>query len=296
MPFHAYIDDSGSEPTSPVYVLAGFIASDDEWTAFAVEWQHALDEPPSLEYFKMSEAARLRGQFDKGRGWTESKRDDRLISLARVIRKHARVRVSAWLRHEDFEAHIKTIHAPVRRLASDNAYVMLFMQIILATAVFADRHGISEACNFVFDEQGSLGEEAAGWWPNFKWIVENSTRSDLRNFVGSKPVFSDEKNTLPLQAADLYAWQVRHDYVVNHKIKNQTIKFPATKVLRVLGEMPAINREYSTEEILRLRQHLLETGKRFAEQFPDLPLLPPIVEKRERRKAHRKARKSSQRL
>ena len=52
----AYIDDSGNGDP-PVYVLAGFVASSDEWEIFTDEWQALLDAPPRLEYFKMKEAS-----------------------------------------------------------------------------------------------------------------------------------------------------------------------------------------------------------------------------------------------
>src|SRR6266851_757494 len=69
MPFQAYIDDSGSEPQSPVFVLGGFIAPHEKWASFSEEWQAALDQDPKLEYFKMTEAAHLGGQFSRRRGW-----------------------------------------------------------------------------------------------------------------------------------------------------------------------------------------------------------------------------------
>jgi hypothetical protein len=46
-----------------------------------------------------------------------------------------------------------------------------------------------------------------------------------------------------------------------------------------------------TNEIVRLRAHLLSAGERFAELYPGIPLVPPIVDKKERQKAHRNARK-----
>src|SRR5437868_7829681 len=81
MVLQTYADDSGNEPTSPIFVLAGFIASYEEWAAFSDEWKAALAEPPGLDYFKMKEAERLHDQFSKRKGWTEKKRDDRLIQL-----------------------------------------------------------------------------------------------------------------------------------------------------------------------------------------------------------------------
>jgi hypothetical protein len=86
------IDDSGSEPSKPHFILAGFAAPAAQWAAFADEWQAALDEPPKLDYFKMKEAAKLQDQFAKKRGWDELKRDDRLITVTRIINKYVMAR------------------------------------------------------------------------------------------------------------------------------------------------------------------------------------------------------------
>ena len=91
----ACVDDSGNEPTKPHFILAGFVAPAANWAALTKEWQAALDETPKLDYFKMHEAARLKEQFDPSNGWTEAKRDDRLITFTRIIRKHVGIRIHA---------------------------------------------------------------------------------------------------------------------------------------------------------------------------------------------------------
>jgi hypothetical protein len=126
MVLQAYIDDSGNEPTSPVFVLAGFVASAGRWATFSNEWQSALDEPPGLAYFKMSEAESLREEFSIRKGWTEQKRDDRLITFARIIAKYAEFRVHASIRHEDFSKHIKSLRTPKRISPSNNPFFILF--------------------------------------------------------------------------------------------------------------------------------------------------------------------------
>lgn len=59
----AFVDDSGSGGDSPYFVLAGYAACESAWTTFLPHWQSVLDLPPKLEYFKMSEAESLKGQF-----------------------------------------------------------------------------------------------------------------------------------------------------------------------------------------------------------------------------------------
>jgi hypothetical protein len=60
MALQGFFDDSGNESSSPIFVLAGFITTNQRWAAFSDEWQLALDEPPRLKYFKMAEAEHFR--------------------------------------------------------------------------------------------------------------------------------------------------------------------------------------------------------------------------------------------
>src|SRR4051812_21465009 len=75
-------DDSGSEPTSPFFVLAGFLANVGQWERFADAWQAKLRADPAIGYFKMSEAMGRYGEFD---GWPRALRDQKVLELAEII-------------------------------------------------------------------------------------------------------------------------------------------------------------------------------------------------------------------
>jgi hypothetical protein len=162
----AAIDDSGSEPQSPTFILAGLAAPFGAWLAFAAAWKALLDKPPKLEYFKMTEAASMSGQFHPRRGWTEQMRDTRVLEFAHVARDFAAVRIHSSINNKLFRKYITSLPAPERKLGIDSPYVLLFMQTILAMATVGDRVGLEGACDFIFDEQGAFGREALDWWPN----------------------------------------------------------------------------------------------------------------------------------
>jgi hypothetical protein len=286
------VDASGNEPNSPFFVLGGFVAPAVKWAAFSEAWQAVLDIPPKLEYFRMTEAANMSGQFHRRFGWTEAMRNDRVISFARIARKFASIRVSAWIRRADFDTHILSLPALVRSLGVDNPYVMLVNQIVLAVATFGSQHGVNTPCDYIFDSEEGFDEEVFANWPNVKRLLELTGRSDVSQFVGERPIFRDDKSFLPLQAADLYAWQVRKCIAENNQVSNQTIRIPANRTLRVFGGLPSINREYPTEEVLRLREFLIERGKDFVASNPGIQLVDPITDPRQRRKAHSRARKA----
>jgi hypothetical protein len=292
MVFQVFIDDSGSEPQSPIFVLAGFIASHDNWARFADDWQTELDRYPKLDYFKMSEAGWLRGQFSTERGWTESLRDNRVMDFANIVLKHAAIRVETTMRHDDFAHYLSSIPAVRRSLYIDHPYSMLLFQAIMTVAAHQDRFGIIEPCDFVFDEQTGFSDEVNRVWSRFKASLDKSTTSDLAKFVGSRPIFRSEMEFLPLQAVDLCAWQLRNHYVENHRIENQTIAIPPNRVFAALRRMPSIYRHYDERQFKRLNARLLKIGERFKETNPDTTLLTLSSNRAERRKARRKARKN----
>lgn len=113
-----YVDDSGSEPQNHIFVLGGLIAQPTEWLEFSADWQDALDSVPiKLDYFKMTEAMSLRGQFDQPRGWKKPMRDRKVDEFIDVICKH--VPLAAWisLRHVDFKKYYQSIPHPQQHLS-----------------------------------------------------------------------------------------------------------------------------------------------------------------------------------
>jgi hypothetical protein len=58
-----FVDDSGSGGDSRWFVLSGLISTVEKWAEFSDDWGLLLKQPPSVEYFKMSEAESLKGQF-----------------------------------------------------------------------------------------------------------------------------------------------------------------------------------------------------------------------------------------
>jgi hypothetical protein len=190
----AFVDDSGSGGDSQYFVLAGYVTSEVSWSGFVPDWQSVLDLSPKLDYFKMSEAESLKGQFE---GCSPHARDERLNQFADVI-----------LRYDPWEAAIAVpskdyneVLLPVLPKSRTSPYYSAFIAMVTALSGFYRWGGSDELVDFIFDEQDGMQTKAArqygsfrGWYPN--WRLGR---------IG----FNDEKKVLPLQAADLIAWQTR---------------------------------------------------------------------------------------
>jgi hypothetical protein len=60
---------------------------------------------------------------------------------------------------------------------------------------------LHEPIDFIFDEDSEKTKIPRGWE-----LMKDAARDDIRSLMGDMPIFRDDEKTMPLQAADLYAW------------------------------------------------------------------------------------------
>ncbi len=206
----AFVDDSGSEPNDPVFVLAGFLSTPALWSRFADEWSRELGKEPHLEYFKMSEAHAQDGQFR--RGWTRPLIAQRVQTLTEIACKYASYRISSVMRWSDYSSYIKEIGDETLEpfnFALRDPYSLCLFGMYIKVAKCLERQKIESDCDYVLDEQSKVGEFAAR-------VINTLGRSgnvELDSIFKSVPIFENDKAVLPLQAADLYAWHL-HRWLV----------------------------------------------------------------------------------
>lgn len=192
--FQAYIDDSASHHRS-IFVLAGYIAPAERWAALAEEWQALLDEEPPLTRFKMYDMAQ------------SNVRRDRCEGFYRAIERHVSGAISCTLKANELEAVVDSMPWPdfVKNVeVLKNPYYEAVRAIVQKLAQYQHKFGISEPIDFVFDDQTEKTRVLDAW--NYMYL---SVSPDIRRLLGDPPIFRIEDTTLPLQAADFWAWWVR---------------------------------------------------------------------------------------
>jgi hypothetical protein len=199
-----YFDDSGSDIGSRWYVLGGFCASVEDWKIVSTRWHQTLNKEPSLQYFKMSEAMAMDGQFR--RGWTIPLRDQRIIELVDIIEELDPPRLYCFLKRSDFDTFVKGI---LGGDAFNDPYFVLFYHLILSIAANAQSLAWNRDCDFIFDDQGKLGKNAVERWDWMKQNIDGANAANVSAYLGSPPIFRDDIKFLPIQAADMLAWLVR---------------------------------------------------------------------------------------
>jgi hypothetical protein len=277
--YQGFIDDSGSEPSEPYFVLAGFVSTYEKWREFSEEWNAALKLSPSLNYFKMSEAKHFNGEFSRKNGWNEELCEERIGILSKIIENYALLRISTSINNQEYNNYIRSLPATRRDLTTDGPYALLFSQIIFHMTN-SGSVGISEPCDFIFDEQQGYGSAALGHWDDMKNIVNAQTPAHMSRLLGSRPIFRDEKHFLPLQAADLYAWLVR-----NHLTKVDA-EIDPTLASIITSVKPYLHYHFHEKRLAKMRLGLQATANQLFAVKPEIKLQ-PFIEDKATRKAHR---------
>ena len=188
----AFIDDSGSDTGDKRLFLAGYIHHIDGWVDFSSDWKLVLQEPPSLSCLHMVESFR---------GWSPEDRHRKLVRLASVIEKYKPLSIESSISTKDFKELLQP-HAPYDLRS---AYGYCFDAIVIKSAQLLKESSLQGPLDFVFDEQGKVGADAALFYQFVKQLQEQS----IRGLLGDTPIFRDDKDFPQLQAADMLAWHRR---------------------------------------------------------------------------------------
>jgi hypothetical protein len=184
----AYIDDSGSGDPD-VYVLAGYIASAESWASFSDEWKKLLDFC-RLDVFKMKDM---------------KNRPKDCELFYQLIEKYVIAGISCTVFKKDLVRVIESTDFggnPQEHLKKP--VFLAFRSIIAMVSENQRKMGILEPVDFIFDNETKAIECMEAWE-----VLRDSSYGDTRKFLGSPPIFRDDREFLPLQAADLNAWWIR---------------------------------------------------------------------------------------
>lgn len=206
-----FVDETGFDGESPCYVLGGIVSTPDRWTRFSDEWKQVLEmpSPVRVDYLKASEAVSFKGQFF---GVSSESRDQKLRNLSRVMHEYALTAVTYILPVELYSRYKSEYPEYLRDVST---YAFMFYQFLRAWMENYEKLGFAgHKMEFIFDEN-QIDE---GWiieqWNLFMVVERIPAR--LKKLIYSKPIFRDDKKTLPLQAADLVAFVGRKNYMENY--------------------------------------------------------------------------------
>lgn len=186
----AFVDASGKGDPN-VLVIAGYVAQADEWAKFSQAWKEKLDQA-GIRRFKMNEMVRrpeIAGYF-----YRTIEEHDILAAISCVFDTRGLVQFV-----DEFIGPLAAGHHLLK-----NPYLYASRQIIENLAMAQKKIGLNEPIDFIFDDEAEKAR-LMPFWGEFR----DSLKPDIRKLMGAAPIFRDDEDFMPLQAADLWAWWVR---------------------------------------------------------------------------------------
>lgn len=196
-------DDSYDPGADGPYVLGGHIATVQQWANFVPQWE-ALNkrfgdiDARGERHFHMTEIMR------------SPERKEFVAAYLRVITANVLSSVSCVFELADFKRAQARVHVPGYKF--DALPPFMFGWNCLLNGINSSRAQLSkiigsEPIDFCFDAQGEEGRVHSVWG---EFLDRRS--EEERSYYGSIS-FRDDKNFLPLQAADLWAWWTRSKWI-----------------------------------------------------------------------------------
>jgi hypothetical protein len=196
MPLQLFVDESGGKGQPGFLVLMGLIMAAEEWAEFSDQWDRELRTSPAIRVFKSSESLKRNGEF---RGFSKEAATEKTQRLVEIVNKFQPVALYCAVDVAAFD-ELLAVQAPefVGKSSLTQPYLFAAYWVMRGACVEAGL-GFGRV-EMIFDTQEHF-KDAARWEYGF---VRNKF-PDAHQFLPLEPWFRDDRDFLPLQAADLMA-------------------------------------------------------------------------------------------
>lgn len=193
-----YMDETGhSKDERQRFVgVAGLVAPAENWEAFERKWKETLSVF-KIPYFHMKDFANRRRYFE---GWSELKRKKLYGKLMRIIATTHPFPVGAIVSLDDY----RSFSAEDRKLMED-PYHFCLMGCVYLPAWRTENASPDVRIAIIFSEQSEFKNMAGLLLDDFKQNNAEGKRFD-------PPVFRDMKTVVPLQSADIVAYELYKEF------------------------------------------------------------------------------------
>jgi len=203
----AYFDDSGTSPTDPVAVVAGYLASARMWNRFNEQWESLLRKYEITKVHR-AELENFKGEFAN---WKPARRTEFVKKAHAIIRRCTYVGVGLALIKDDLKDEIPKDTA----LAQFEIFSWCAHGCLAGIRSWCDDKKHQEHVEYVF-EAGTEGQN------QFHRTMEVLYKDSLTRAQNRIQGWSFQgKETAPLQAADIIAYEfykfIKNEVVDKHK-------------------------------------------------------------------------------
>jgi hypothetical protein len=215
MVFTCYVDDSGFDGKSPMFVLGAWIADCEAWDMFSNLWEIALDDPRPLvahngkRYFHHTDAMNRTKCFEGFSVQETIDKMQRLGSLILPFRHH----MLGYISLVSMKAHKECVSDPAVRVRGEinpvhqHPFYVAFKELVPDVYESYWNQGVREPIDIIVDgekEDRPLRDMKA----TFEYVKEESKGEPGCEIMGD--IFGrSAKDLAPLQLADMLASQTR---------------------------------------------------------------------------------------
>jgi Protein of unknown function (DUF3800) len=197
----AYFDDSGTHDQSDVVLMGGFFANEHQWAFFSDLWKNKLQDPsPGKLPLKRFHMADCQAAEDEFKGWSRTATDFLVHELGEIVIKTGIYGYSCAVQRKDWD---QLIQGNLRRAFGDaEAHCVIYCYG--RAMEWAKKYASGSEIAFVFDNRPQRFEQN-------KRIFGIFERGSAQLSLRPQPVsltFASSLKVLPLQGADMLAWEV----------------------------------------------------------------------------------------
>jgi uncharacterized protein DUF3800 len=223
----AYFDDSGSHRDSDVVLWSGLFGNQYQWEHFEKLWAAKLQNPSPgkvpLKRFHMANCQAADGEF---LGWSRTATDFLIHELGDIILRCGLHSDGAAISRKDWD---DLVTGNLRTALGDAEGYSLRMAFVRALK-WARMKGGESKIAFIFDRR----KEREGEGKRIFELFEHYARIESSGVTPVSVAFSDSYNVLPLQGADMLAWE-QYRYATEHLRSDGKAKYASRKELQRLS-------------------------------------------------------------
>jgi hypothetical protein len=254
--FVLYCDDSGTHDQSEWAIAASLIAPDYQWEKFTEEWQ-SVAETEGFDVFHMADfVARKKQPFDSPE-WADQEKRDRIMSkLLGIIKCRVRIAFASAVQKAAYD-EVVPAHFKEDRAMGRNHYTFAVRMCMGRIIKWRLQYGHRDRLQYVFDRvsrgRGEIDEV-------FNRSLEENPAGALADsgIVRGGWSFENKAEFIPIQAADILAWEALHHM---RKFSTHGDQFVPRKSYVELTKIPGMFKYYDRDALGRLaegiRQRLL---------------------------------------
>jgi hypothetical protein len=238
------MDESGIHDDSPVVTVGTYFGRPSQWRLFTKEWNR---RKRPIKVFHAADCQNLEGEF---KGWDGPERDRYVINLLPAL---AMFDIAGLVIGIDLRALERAMERrPDLRETFGEPYTCCFHWAVLEIIRFSLKYGRIETMAF-FHEWNDFRGEAQG---SFEYIRD--THPEFQ--AGMKLAFGTKEQCIPLQAADVLAYEgnkrIRN---IQKKPRRSWLALQPDRYIR-LGHYGEHNMPLLIASLTSLRRQLLDAG------------------------------------